>query len=203
MQSADVSSTLRVAVTASNAAGSSAPASSSPTGVVSSAPPATFGTTSVGGSSDRSRRIESGSTPYSLSQAGSVSKLSVYLGPGAASGTADIEGVIYADSGGSPGALIATSSQLVFPSTGAAGWYSLPFASSPSLAAGRYWIGGLTGGTTHAAGYRYATVTASRRYNTNTYASGPSSPFGSATPTASKCRCTPPTRRASNIERIA
>jgi len=181
VQSVDVGSTLRAAVTASNAAGSSAPASSSPTGVISSAPPATFGTTSVGGSSDAFAPNRKRVNAYSLSQAGSVSKLSVYLGPGYASGTADIEGVIYADSGGSPGALIATSSQLVFPSTGAAGWYSLPFASSPRLAAGRYWIGVLTGGTTHAAGYRYATVTASRRYNTNTYASGPSSPFGSAT----------------------
>jgi subtilisin family serine protease len=181
LQSADVGSTVRVAVTASNAAGSSAPTSSSPTGVVSSGSQSpTFGTTSVGGLSDAFAPDRKRVNAYSLSQAGSVSKLSVYLQPGTASGNADIEGVIYADSSGSPGALIATSSQLVFPSSGAAGWYDLPFASSPSLAAGRYWIGVLTGGATHAAGYRYATVSASRLYNANLYASGPSSPFGSA-----------------------
>lgn len=183
VQSTDVGSTLRVAVTASNAAGSSAsPATSSPTAVVTS-PPSTFGTTSVGGVSDAFAPDRKRVNAYSLSQAGSVSKLNVYLQPGYASGTADIEGVIYADSNGSPGALIATSSQLVFPSTGAAGWYALPFASPPNLAAGRYWIGLITGGATHAAGYRYANVNASRLYNANLYASGPSNPFGSGTTT--------------------
>jgi len=185
VQSTDVGSTLLVAVTASNAAGSSAPASSLPTGVVSS-PPATFGTTSVGGVSDAFAPDRKRVNAYSLSQAGSVSKLSVYLQPGYASGTADIEGVIYADSNGSPGALIATSSQLAFPSTGAAGWYDLRFASPPNLAAGRYWIGVLTGGATHAAGYRYANVNASRLYNSNLYTSGPSSPFGGSATTDSQ-----------------
>jgi Subtilase family len=179
VQSTDVGSTLGVAVTASNTAGNSTPASSSPTGVVSSAP-TTFGTTSIGGSSDAFSPDRKRVNAYSLIQAGSVSELSVYLQPGYGTGNADIEGVIYADSNGSPGALIATSSQLVFPNTGPAGWYALPFATPPSLAAGRYWIGLLTGGATHAAGYRYASVNASRFLNSNTYTSGPSNPFGSA-----------------------
>ena len=147
VQSNDVGSTLRVAVTASNG-GNSTPASSSPTGVV-SAPTTTFGTTTIGGSSDAFAPDRKRVNAYSLSQAGSVSKLSVYLQPGYASGSANIKGVIYADSNGSPGGLIATSSQLVFPSTGAAGWYDLPFASPPSLAPGRYWIGVFTGGHPH------------------------------------------------------
>jgi hypothetical protein len=179
VQSNDVGSTLRVAVTASNG-GNSTPASSSPTGVV-SAQTATFGTTTIGGTYDAFAPDRKRVNAYSLSQAGSVSKLSVYLQPGYASGSADIEGVIYADSNGSPGALIATSSQLVFPSTGAAGWYDLPFASPPSLAPGRYWIGVFTGGPTHTAGYRYTTVSNSRALNSNLYTSGPSNPFGSAT----------------------
>ncbi|MDQ2761438.1 MAG: hypothetical protein M3Y17_13705, partial [Actinomycetota bacterium] len=45
--------------------------------------------------------------------------------------------------------------------------------------AGRYWIGVITGASSNVAGFRYATVTASRDYNTNSYASGPSDPFGS------------------------
>ena len=179
VQSNDVGSTLRVAVTASNG-GNSTPASSSPTGVV-SAPTTTFGTTTIGGSSDAFAPDRKRVNAYSLSQAGSVSKLSVYLQPGYASGSANIKGVIYADSNGSPGGLIATSSQLVFPSTGAAGWYDLPFASPPSLAPGRYWIGVFTGGATHTAGYRYTTVSNSRALNSNLYTSGPSNPFGSAT----------------------
>jgi hypothetical protein len=110
-----------------------------------------------------------------------VSKLSIYLQPGYGAGNADIKAVIYADANGSPGALIATSSQLIYPNTGTAGWYALPFATPPNLAAGRYWIGVLTGGATHAAGYRYTTVTNSRILNSNTYTSGPSNPFGTGT----------------------
>ncbi len=181
VQNNDVGSTLRVAVTASNGGGNSTPTSSSPTAVVTAAAATTFGTTTIGGTYDAFAPDRKRVNAYSLSQAGSVSKLSVYLQPGYATGNADIKGVIYADSNGSPGALIATSSQLVFPSTGTAGWYDLPFASPPSLTAGRYWIGVFTGGPTHTAGYRYTSVNNSRALNSNTYTSGPSNPFGSAT----------------------
>ncbi|HEX5195511.1 MAG TPA: hypothetical protein VFW09_22150, partial [Solirubrobacteraceae bacterium] len=182
IQSADAGSTLKVAVTASNTAGNSQPASSSPTAVVTSGSQSqTFGTTTVGGSSSSFITNRKQVNAYSLSQSGSVTKLSVYLQPGSGSGTADVEGVIYADSGGQPGALIATSSQLAFPSTGAAGWYDLTFSSPAALAPGSYWIGVLTGGTTQAAGYRYKFVSASRYSNYNQYSSGPSNPFGSGT----------------------
>ena len=76
---------------------------------------------------------------------------------------------------------MATSSQLTFKSTEAAGWYDLPFASPPILAAGNYWIGVITGATSHVAGFRYDSVTGSRDYNTNPYTSGPTNPFGSFT----------------------
>jgi len=36
----------------------------------------------------------------------------------------------------------------------------------------------ISGGTSYTAAFRWTSVASSRRYNTNTYASGPSDPFG-------------------------
>jgi hypothetical protein len=117
---------------------------------------------------------------YSLPQAGSVSKLSVYLSSAASSSAqTDLEGVIYADANGSPGALLGTTAQLVFSAGQAAGWYDLTFPSAVHLAAGKYWLGLITGGASGVAAFRYTSVTGSRDYNADTYTDGPSSSFGS------------------------
>lgn len=182
VQAADAGSTVRVAVTAVNAGGPSAPATSAPTAVVT----ATFGTTAVGGSSDSFSADRKRVNAYSLSVPASVSKLSIYLRPTSTAGQEGVEGLIYAPDGpnGSPGTLLATSNQLTFSSAQKAGWYDLPLNSSVALSAGRYWIGVITGCTAAitnctggVAGYRYTPVTASRDYNSNPYASGPTNPF--------------------------
>ncbi|HEV7584507.1 MAG TPA: S8 family serine peptidase [Solirubrobacteraceae bacterium] len=176
----DAGSTLRVAVTASNSAGASAPAGSEPTAVVEPGV-YTFGKATVGGSTDAYAADRKRVSRYTLSIAASVSKLSIYLAPTTTAGEQLLEGLIYADSAGSPGALLATSSQLTFKSTNVAGWYDLPFSTPPILAAGNYWIGVITGATSHVAGFRYDSVAGSRDYNTNIYTSGPSNPFGALT----------------------
>ena len=56
---------------------------------------------------------------------GSLSKLSIYLAPTGTSGQQLLKGLIYADSGGSPGALLASTEALTFKSTNSAGWYDL------------------------------------------------------------------------------
>jgi hypothetical protein len=169
---------LRVAVTASNSAGASAPASSEHTALVEQGV-YTFGKTNIGGSVDSFLADRKRVSRYSLSIAATVSKLSIYLAPTATSGEQVIKGLIYADSSGSPAALLATSAQLTFKSTNTAGWYDLPFSSPPVLAAGSYWIGIITGATSHVAGFRYDSVAGSRDYNENSFASGPTNPFGS------------------------
>jgi thermitase len=141
---------------------------------------ATFGKTSVGASSDTFTSGRKRVNRYALSTAGEVTKLSVYLTPTQTAGQQVMKGVIYADSGGAPSALEATSQQLTFSNTNAAGWYDLTFATPVKLAAGNYWIGVLTGSTGKVAGFRYDSVTSSRAYNTNVYSSGPSNPFGAA-----------------------
>jgi hypothetical protein len=87
--------------------------------------------------------------------------------------------VIYSDSSGSPAALLGTTSELVFSSGQAAGWYDLTFSSPVTLTAGTYWIGVMTGGTRGVAGFRFNSVSGSRDYNANTYTAGASNPFGS------------------------
>ena len=86
---------------------------------------------------------------------------------------------MYADAAGMPGALMGSTEPLTFTSTSSAGWYAL--ASSPrKLAAGNYWIGLIAGARAGVAGFRYGSVAGTRDFNANSYTSGPTNPFGSA-----------------------
>ena len=116
-----------------------------------------------------------------------MSKLSIYLQPSGVSGQQVLEGIVYANSAGTPAALLGTSSPLTFHSTNTApdGMPST-FGTPLRLAAGSYWIGVITGATSDVAGFRYDSVSKSRVYNTNTYTSGPSNPFGGSLTTDSE-----------------
>jgi subtilisin family serine protease len=145
-----------------------------------SPPPSIIGRSSVGGNSDVVAADRKRVNHYQLATSGSVSQLSMYLQPTGTSGQQTIEGVIYADQSGVPGALLAVSSPITFTSSSAAGWYNLPFASPVALGPGTYWIGIISGGTSRVTGFRWSSVAGSRALNSNTYTSGPSNPFGSA-----------------------
>src|SRR5207249_6843707 len=178
--SADVGSTLRVAVTATNGGGSSSAASSAQTAVVRQAS-GTFGKTTVGASADSFSANRKRVSEYSLPVAGAVSKLSAYLAPTAKPGRQVLEGILYGNEAGKPGALLGVTAPLTFSSTSAAGWYELGFSAPVKLAAGSYWIGVITGETSKVAGFRYDSVAGARDWNANTYTSGPSNPFGAVT----------------------
>ena len=105
----------------------------------------------------------------------------MYLAPTSTSGQQLLKGVIYADQNGSPGPLLAVSNQLTFHSIDAAAWYDFVFPAPVSLQAGTYWIGVLSGGTGNVTGFLWNRVLGARAYNSNSYSSGPSNPFGSAT----------------------
>jgi hypothetical protein len=107
-----------------------------------------------------------------------ISELTEYLSPTTFKGQELIKGIIYADSSGKPGARLGVTEQLTFKSTQTAGWYALKFASPVKVAAGTYWIGVITGNTGKVAGERFDKVANAEDYNTNTYTSGPSNPFG-------------------------
>jgi thermitase len=183
LSAADLSSTMRVAVTASNSAGSSAPASSAATAVVQQAEQstATFGKTSVGGSSDTFSANRKRVNRYALASSASVTKLSIYLTSAASSGSQAVQGIVYSDSSGKPAALLGSTETLTFKAKSASGWYDLKFSSPLKLPAGNYWIGAITGATGGVAGFRYDYVSGARDYNSNTFTAGPSNPFGAVT----------------------
>jgi hypothetical protein len=180
----DVGHTLRVQETATSAAGSSSPEGSSPSGTVApQANAATFGKTAVGAFADGGlfsdyKIVHSAS----LAVAGSVLQLSVYAVPGVNSPSPQsVKAVIYADSGGAPGALLATGTEVVYRGNlNGSGWLDLPLGSPLSVQPGTYWIGFITGPSSEGMGYAYDSVEHSRAYNANAYSSGPSDPFGGA-----------------------
>ena len=108
-----------------------------------------------------------------------VPELTVYLSPTTTKGQELVKGVIYADSKGRPGALVGVTEQLTFKSTNSPGWYRLPLSSRLILAEGTYWIGIITGNSGKVAAEHYDKVANAEDYDANTYASGPSNPFGS------------------------
>jgi hypothetical protein len=140
----------------------------------------TLGETTVGATCSPLRSDYKRANEYTLGTAGTVTSMSVWLQPGGATGTQNVEGLIYADSNG-PGALVASTTAVSFSNTEGAGWYTLTFATPPKLAAGKYWLGLFTGGTPNVAAYCYdAGSSTVRATDTNTYTSGPSNPFGAA-----------------------
>lgn len=175
--SADVGYTIRVAVTATNSAGASAPAVSTATAVVQQAA-ATFGSTTVGGSYDTFSADRKRVNEYTLSVAGNVTNITIYLAPTSTGGEQVMKGIVYSDSSGKPATLLGATSQLTFHSTDKAGWYAMTFPAALKLGPGNYWIGVITGSTGKVASYRYKKVSNSRDYNSNKYSSGPTSSFG-------------------------
>jgi RHS repeat-associated protein len=143
-----------------------------------------FGKTSVGAISDNGMfanyKIVHKAT---LSAPGAVTKLTLYAIPGVKSPSAQsLKAVVYADSGGSPGGLLATGTEVSYKgNVNGSGWFELPFASAVQLTTGTYWIGFIDGSETEGMGYKYDEVSNSRAYNTNTFSSGPTNPFGTAT----------------------
>jgi len=177
---ADVGFTMRVAVSAANLGGTSAPAMSAQSAVVTPAA-TTFGKSGVGAFSDSFAAERKRVSRYPLNTAGSVGSLSIYLAPTATPGQQVLKGVIYADSSGAPGALLEATEQLTFASSSPAGRYEMGFPSPLKLAPGTYWIGVISGGASSVTGFRWNSVSGARALNSNSYSSGPSNPFGAAT----------------------
>ena len=158
--------TIRVVVTATNAAGST-PAVSNQTAVVQAGPGgATLGKTAVGALTHAlgGNYLEA-SGRYTLVSSSSVTKLTAYL-QGGGSATA-MRAVIYADSGNQPGAFVAVSQQVTIAAGQAAGWVDFSISGSPALPAGQYWLG-LWASNTSALGY-YDSVSSGGRYAPTTY----------------------------------
>ena len=115
---------------------------------------------------------------YSLPTAAAGSELRVYLAPTGAPGDQRLRGVVYADAGGAPGALLGVTEELDFGSSSSTSWYDLPFADPLDLPPGDYWLGLISGPQPNVARIAYDPVLDSRDANANPYAGGPTDPFG-------------------------
>src|SRR5262249_44125013 len=130
----------------------------------------TFGTTTPGTSVDAATADNKEVSKYTAPQAGNVTKVTGYIsGLGKTSGTQNIRAVLYADSGGNPGALLGTSNQVTVPAGQAWNWVDFTFSSPVAIQAGTIWMGYIAGAASDVIQLRYDSVANDLRYNLNTY----------------------------------
>jgi len=109
--------------------------------------------------------------------AGALTSVQVYL-QRLVSGSQQFRGVLYADAGGTPGALVAATSAQTVGSQATSGWQTLPFTAPVSVSAGTYWLGIQAGPTSQVFALRYDdSTTASGAVTTQPWANGPRNPF--------------------------
>lgn len=103
--------------------------------------------------------------------------ISLALVPSSASATAKYKGVLYADSAGVPGALVATGTEVVGATAGVP--IVMPFAAPQALVSGTsYWIGYINDTAVNMHTYDGSTGLFVFRRKANTYTSGAPSPAG-------------------------
>ncbi len=142
----------------------------------------TFGTTTPGALVDTATANFKEVSKFTAPQAGNVVKVTGYVsGLGAGSGSQPVRAVMYANSGGNPGALLGVSNAVTVTAGQAWGWVDFTFPTAVPVSAGTVWMGYIAGTTSDLTQLRYDSVANDLRYNTNTggYAAGPTNPFGS------------------------
>src|SRR5581483_10637639 len=146
----------------------------------------TFGTTTVGSGIDNPTGDWKEVSKYTAPRAANVSKLTGYISAKSAStGTQRIRAVLYADSGGNPGALLGVSNEVTVRGNQAWAWVDFNFPSQVAIPAGRIWMGYMVANSStgkRIIQLRYSTVSGDEKYNLNSggYSGGPSNPFGTA-----------------------
>lgn len=116
---------------------------------------------------------------FTLSEAGTVSKLTMYCAnTGASKSAGNAKGIIYSDAAGAPNALKGTSNEVAFAYAQAAGWVDFTFATPVLLAPGNYWLGIITDATAPGCGVYRGSTGGYREWNADTYSDGPADPWG-------------------------
>lgn len=135
---------------------------------------ATAGKTGVGGTTYLLASNYKGVCRHSLGDNAKVTALLVY--GRSLTGDCKAKAVIYADDGGRPAALLGTSDEVTGIGTTPA-WHTFTFSSPISLSAGTYWLG-IINVDQWLYLYRDAGTLSQLTYNADTYADGPTDPFG-------------------------
>jgi PKD repeat protein len=160
-----------------------ASATSTPVTITVTAPSSTFGTTTPGSLVDSAALSHKEVSKFTAPQAGNVVKVTGYLsGLGSASSSEKIKAVIYADSGGNPGARLGVSDALNIKAGRPWGWVDFTFSTPVAVPAGPVWIGYFAGGNRSGLiQMRYDQVVGDLRHNQDSYSNNASNPFGTAT----------------------
>lgn len=80
------------------------------------------------------------------SASGLLAALSIYLTPSAATAPQPVQGVIYSDANGAPGAILGVTDALLLPAAATRGWYTVELPASLRVTGSvTYWIGVHTG----------------------------------------------------------
>ena len=174
---ADQGSTIRVRVTASNAAGPGAPATSAQTAVVAAAGGGggggSFGATAAGSLSGAPGSGYKFGSAYPLAAAATATTFEFYARGG--STARSFTPAIYTSTGSAPGTLVATGQTVTVAANQPAGWVSSTLPPTP-LPAGSYYLVLVSGPADNQASIYYNTATPTDGvYNTN--------PAGTPTPT--------------------
>lgn len=77
---------------------------------------------------------------FAISENGTADSISLFFGASSTAGS-NAKGLIYTDSAGAPGSLVAVSASAAVPAGG--GWLTMNLAGE-SLTTGNYWLGGVT-----------------------------------------------------------
>jgi len=114
-----------------------------------------------------------------LTQPADIARLRAYLdGKGATSGSARVRGVIYADTSGAPGMLVAQTAEATVRAGRSAAWINLRIAAPIRLTPGMYWLGLHSTGSGIVARYAATTASAALRVNSDAYSDGAAGLFG-------------------------
>lgn len=139
---------------------------------------ATFGKTTIGATpfalSANYKQVNAHTSPTRMT----ATSMALYVPTVVGGQSQNIRGVIYADSAGTPGALVAvTLERNVSPLD--AGSVDLLLAIPQVIEEGTYWIGFIAGGPDDGAvSGAKDDVANARKYSADTYSDGPSDPFG-------------------------
>jgi uncharacterized repeat protein (TIGR01451 family) len=138
----------------------------------------TCGKTTLGKTADPLIANQKRVNACALLVSATLTELVFYVAPTSFKGTEVLQGVLYAESKGGPGALLGTTEKFTFSSKEAAGWHHFVFAKPLKLKAGEYWFGVLTGNSGKVAGERWDSVPKAEDFNSNSFTAGASNPFG-------------------------
>ena len=133
----------------------------------------TIGFPQVGASQQNTSADRVWVSTFALPQAGTLQRLVAYVGVGGGQ-PANLRGVVYADSAGTPANLVATTAAIVVPAQSSPTWRSLVIAAPPVLAAGTYWLGVQTDSSVQIA---YQVSVGGTKNSLDSFANGPDATF--------------------------